>query len=279
MIKPAKSRIHFGPASITRKQMLVIMLTSCLSLLMACSGFVAYEVITFRINMVENLSTLADILANNSTAALEYGVQKNAEETLSMLRSEHNIEAAWLLGAGGKPFAEYQSGRHGVVPRPTLPAGEYRFTSDALVLTRPVRLDGEVIGAICLYSILKALSARLWRYASIASLLLLASALLALLLSLRLQRVVYKPILDLAQIAHAVAHDKNYSARAVKRSEDEFGILIDGFNEMLRQIQDRDAALQGARDDLEKRVGERTRELQQEIAERRKAEQALWESE
>src|ERR1051325_1211860 len=46
-----------------------------------------------------------------------------------------------------------------------------------------------------------------------------------------------------------------------------------------RQIEERDAALQAARDDLEKRVGERTVELRQEIGERRKAEQALWESE
>src|SRR5207247_4497724 len=100
-------RLRFGRASITRKQMLVIMLTSWVSLLLACGGFVAYEVVTFRAEMVENLSTLADIVADNSVAAVQYGVQKSAADNLAMLRSEHSIEAAWILLPRGKVFAEY----------------------------------------------------------------------------------------------------------------------------------------------------------------------------
>ena len=259
--------------------MLVIMLTSCMSLLLACGGFVAYEVMTFRTTMVENLSTLADLVANNSTAAVQYGVQKSAEDNLAMLSSERTIEAAWILVPGGKIFAEYQSRSRHRLARPAVRIGEVRFTPQALVLERPIRLDGEVIGAVCLYSSLTPLYSRIWRYASIAGILLLASGFLAFLLSLRFQRVLSKPILDLAETARSVAQDKNYSLRALKGSEDEIGTLIDGFNEMLRQIQERDAALQAARGGLEKRVEERTRELQQEVAERRKAQQALWESE
>ncbi len=65
--------------SIKRKQMLVIMLTSCVSLLLACGGFVAYEIITFRHTIVENLSVLGDILANNSVASVQFNVQKKAD--------------------------------------------------------------------------------------------------------------------------------------------------------------------------------------------------------
>jgi methyl-accepting chemotaxis protein len=67
-----------------------------------------------------------------------------------------------------------------------------------------------------------------------------------------------KPV---AQVARSVALDKNYSVRATKQSNDELGQLVDGFNEMLAQIQARDTALQTARDNLEKRVEERTQEL------------------
>ncbi len=49
--------------------------------------------------------------------------------------------------------------------------------------------------------------------------------------------------------------------RAVKEGEDEMGQLIDGFNDMLIQIQTQNAALQEARDNLELRVSERTAEL------------------
>jgi PAS domain S-box-containing protein len=269
----------FREGSITRKQTLVIMLTSCVSLLLACGGFVAYELITFRQTMVDNLSTIADLVANNSTAAVDFRLQEGAEKNLAMLRSERSVEAAWILDKEGRVFAEYFSKPKHRVAAPLLAHGQHLFTGDALVLQRPIRHDNETIGAVCLRSNLDAFSKRLGQYGRIAGILLLASALLAFLLSIRLQRVISRPILELASTARSVALEKNYGVRAVKRSNDEIGALIDGFNDMLRQIQERDAALQTARDGLEKSVEERTGELQLEIIERRKAEQALWESE
>src|SRR5205085_10439725 len=83
------------------------------------------------------------------------------------------------------------------------------------------------------------------------------------------------PITHLAEIANKVANQKNYSIRATKTSNDEMGVLIERFNEMLNGIQERDAALLKAHDDLERRVDERTKELQLEIAERTRVETAL----
>jgi nitrogen fixation/metabolism regulation signal transduction histidine kinase len=77
-------------------------------------------------------------------------------------------------------------------------------------------------------------------------------------LSYRLQRVISEPIRELAKTASAVAAHENYSIRAVKRSGDEIGVLFDQFNSMLDRIQQRDVAIQGAHDSLEKRVAERT---------------------
>ena len=63
------------------------------------------------------------------------------------------------------------------------------------------------------------------------------------------------PLQRLVGIANKIAGGGgNYSIRAVKRSDDEIGALIDAFNEMLKQIQERDA-------DLEKRVLERTNDV------------------
>ena len=268
-----------GRWSIRRKQTLVIMLTSCLSLLLACGGFLLYEVVSYKRTVLGNLTTLGDIVANNSTAALQFGVQGSAEDILHMLRTDRSIEGAWLLDTKGKLFAEYQAQPKTPRPCPALPVGEHRFRTDALEISRPVRLDHEVIGAVYLRSNLTALFTRLRQYVLLAFALLGASASLALLLSMRLQRLISRPILELAELARVVAQERNYSVRAAKHAEDEIGMLIDGFNEMLREIQDRDAALRTARDGLEKRVEERTGELQMEIAERRRAEQALWESE
>src|SRR6185503_14203755 len=116
--------------SITRKQTLVIMLASCLSLLLACGGFVAYELITFRQIMVENLSTLGDIVANNSTTAVDFNFQESAEKNLAMLRSERSVEAAWILSKDGRVFAEYfrQTSKPAGYAAPLLAHGQHLFT-------------------------------------------------------------------------------------------------------------------------------------------------------
>ena len=162
---------------------------------------------------------------------------------------------------------------------PLLSSNQHFFNADSLVLQRPIVLHGETLGAVCLRSSMVTFNRRMVQYASISAIVLVAAGLVAFLISLRLQGVISEPILELSRAAREVAHQKNYSIRINRRSEDELGLLFDAFNEMLRQIQERDAALQTARDSLEKRVVDRTAELQMEIVERRKAEQALWESE
>jgi len=89
----------------------------------------------------------------------------------------------------------------------------------------------------------------------------LLASLGAYLASSRLQAIISGPILSLAGVAEAVSEDKDYSTRASKQSNDEVGLLIDSFNEMLEQIERRDAALVGVNEELEVRVRQRTADL------------------
>jgi two-component system sensor histidine kinase/response regulator len=279
MTEEAQFQTQFRRASLKRKQMSVIMLTTVVALLLACSGFAIFEVITYRKSMVKSLSTLADLAGNNSTAAIQFGDRDEAAKNVRLLQAEPALEAAWILTPDGQVFAEYFRDPTRRSPPPTFTEQDHHFGANTFELQRAIRADGEAIGRVCLRTNLNDLTLRLRDYALIAITVLLAASLVALLLSAWLQRLVSRPILELAETARIVAQERNYAIRATKRSNDELGQLIDGFNEMLREIQERDAALLATRDDLERRVGERTRELQQEIVERRKAEQALWESE
>src|SRR5260370_16724737 len=94
-----------------------------------------------------------------------------------------------------------------------------------------------------------------------------------------LQKAISKPIQELSSAMQSVAGEKSGFLRAVKHGDDEFGRLADGFNHMLQQIELREEDLREARNSVEKRVEERTRELKEEIMERRRAEQALGQSE
>jgi signal transduction histidine kinase/uncharacterized membrane protein affecting hemolysin expression/ActR/RegA family two-component response regulator len=266
----------FANRSIQRKQMLIIMLTSSAALLLACAAFVVYESISFRRNMTENLASLASIIGNNSTAALSFNDAETAREILNSLSKEQHIVAACIYDRDGQVFAKYARDPANEDFDPPQPLADgYEFNDKHLMLFQRVLLKGERAGTVYIQSDLEELSNRFRQYVGIVAVVLLASSLVAFLLSLRLQRVISTPILNLASTAKIVSAEKNYSVRAVKSSQDELGELIDGFNEMLAQIQARDAALQTAHDDLEKRVHERTGELEQEVADRRRAEVGL----
>lgn len=252
----------FRNASIKRKQTLIVMLTSGLALLLACVAFASYEVMTFRTAMVQNLSTLAEIIGSNSSAALDFADPKTAKETLSALRAEPSIEAACIYTKTGEVFSVYErAGNEKAFVPPAPHASHQHFSRDSLHLYRPIVRDGEVLGTVYVVSDLDALYSRLNLYALISAGVFFASGLVAFLVSSRLQRLISEPILSLVKTARAVTVEKNYAVRTVKQNDDELGVLIDAFNEMLKQIQERDADLQKSHVELEKRVKERTGEL------------------
>jgi PAS domain S-box-containing protein len=122
---------------------------------------------------------------------------------------------------------------------------------------------------------LRALNQKIRQYAQISALILVVSIFATFLVSIRFLRIATDPILQLACIAGKVSSDGNYSLRAVGGGKDEIGNLIHSFNDMLGGIQQRDAALQNAKDELEHRVQVRTAELQAEVLERVRAEETL----
>jgi signal transduction histidine kinase/CheY-like chemotaxis protein len=72
--------------------------------------------------------------------------------------------------------------------------------------------------------------------------------LLALLLSSRLLRSITRPIYNLAKATRTVCLHKEYSVTVSKEADDEIGDLIDGFNDMLSEIRNRDQVLRDAKE-------------------------------
>ena len=256
----------FKNTSIRRKQTLIMMLTSAMVLLLACAAFSVYDMLTFRQELGQRVTILADAIGNNCAAAIDFNDPKTAADTLAALRADNHIVAACVYARDGQAFATYKRDAAAAFAPPPVQSVGQKFTGDELHLFRAIRQQSEGVGTIFVAADLRGLSSRLMSYVQIVGVVFLTSLLAAVLLSSRLQRLVSDPILNLAQAARTVAHDKNYSIRATKQSNDELGQLVDGFNEMLAQIQSRDVDLQTARENLEHRVQERTHELAESIS-------------
>jgi len=123
------------------------MLTSGIVLIMTCAAFFVYEYITARETMRRQMSTLGQIIATNSTAALAFDNQQDAAETLNALKAENNIRAAALYDVNGKLFAKYPA----TIPAFYIPAHPgrlgYYFTDSYLEGFQVVEQDGPQPGS------------------------------------------------------------------------------------------------------------------------------------
>ena len=250
----------FRNMPIRLKLMLVMAVTSTLSLLIACVAFVIYDYSTFRTMMTHDLATLASVIGTNCTAALEFGNEQDATETLSALEARTTIVAAYVYGQDGKLFASYTRDQAKMSAPPLRPEG-YRFGRNSLDLYQKIQLKKETVGTICLRSDLQPVRDRLRQYEIIIGAMLFVCLLSALLLSSLFQGSISDPIRRLAAVASKVTHDNDYSLRATRTTGGETGSLTDTFNGMLSQIERQDEALRSANEDLENRVQLRTSEL------------------
>jgi PAS domain S-box-containing protein len=257
-------------ASIKRKQMFTVLLSTGMALLLSCVAFTVYEVAAFRREMTEQLSSLAELIGHHSITALDFDDARSADDILSALRGKDEIVSACIYGKDGNILAQYRRAKDAVGAEPPArpQSAGHSFRRGNLLLFQPVMRDGETLGVVYLMSDSRNLDLRLVQFAFISMVVFSLALLSAFMLSFRLQRLITEPVRELVRTTRAVAKDKNYSIRLPKRSADEIGALIEGFNEMLSQIQERDA-------NLERRVEERTTQLRQENADRRRAEDAL----
>jgi signal transduction histidine kinase/DNA-binding response OmpR family regulator len=268
--------MKFKDLPIRRKLALLILASSVLAVILACVGFAIYERQNFLEDTANELTALAGTLGENTAASLAFDDKKTAREMLSALRADHNVLGACLYDSQGSIFAEYR--RAGLSPDFRMPPsredGAY-FTPDSLMLFRSVLIDTDKTGSIAIISDLSGLRARLREYIKIAILVLFISILATYLISSRLLRIVSDPIVQLAAIAGRVTAEEDYSLRAIAQGDDESGKLVNSFNQMLERIEQRDFALQTAKDGLEQRVEQRTGDLRREVAERMRAEEQM----
>lgn len=228
--------------SIRRKLTSAIMGTTVTVLLLTVIGFVSYELFTFNRWMEGYVRTLGQIIANNSTAALQFDNPADAHQTLATVSIERHIVAAALYNTNGALFARWPAeAPPAEVPQQPEEDG-FHYEKGFLVFFLPVQNESR-LGTLYLRSDLGARRERWAPYTIIVSAVLVVSILVALALARFLQRGISQPLLSLAETAKTISTRRDYSVRAIKFSNDEVGALTDAFNHMLTQLQERNTAL------------------------------------
>jgi two-component system, sensor histidine kinase and response regulator len=281
----------FQKLTVRQKLITISLATSGIVMFVTSLAFILNEAVVFHKSARAELSAIADILGRNTSAAVVFNEQHDASETLAGLRAKPNIIAAYIIKSDGVLLAKYinrSSGTNQAVLDPptgtTIEAAELSelysdsgslwLLSSSIKGVRPILLDNQQIGSVVVFSDSIELLRRLLWFLVFVAIISIVALFLAFVISSRLQHYISDPILHLADVMRSVSTEKDYSIRAEKKSDDELGILIDGFNRMLGQIKSRDEMLEKHRNELEYVVNQRTADLEMTVLELQSAKKA-----
>jgi signal transduction histidine kinase/DNA-binding response OmpR family regulator len=241
--------------SIRQKLLGLVALVTTAALLGAFSFHTWQDVESHERQLIETSTLVARVVGDYTVPDLAFDDTQAAATSLGKLAAMPTVRSALLFDAQGKLFTAWGEP---VEPRlPTGGASAVRLAADGLHVVEPIVYKGDRYGAIYLFVSTDEMQATIRRDVVVLIAVLAVTLALSLLVAYRLQRVISGPIFELARTTHRVTLTGDTSLRATKRADDEIGMLCDGFNDMLDQIQRRERE----RDAAEHRTQEKTRFL------------------
>lgn len=238
--------------------------TCCtIALLIACVALLRDHISVSREAKVAQLTAAAELLASNSTAALSFYQADAAEELLESLATIETIRYARLVDTDGEMLASYfPVDSENQDDRKLDMEPGYRFSpAGYLEVMVPVNESDEELGALYIEASLFELQQQVTRNVWSATAIMAVSLLVAIVMTIQVQKLVSGPILKLATAARRVSEDGDYSIRVTGKTSGELETLFDCFNKMLEEIEYSHMSLEDARDQLEVRVAGRTKDL------------------
>src|SRR6266536_6001783 len=98
----------FSTSTIAHKIVVVVLLASSLALCTLTLAFLIFDNVSSHALLQSRLSTLANVVGQNSTAAISFNDSTAAREVLNALRAEPPVETACLYDLNGRLFASYE---------------------------------------------------------------------------------------------------------------------------------------------------------------------------
>ena len=232
--------------AVHRKLLAMMLIVSGAALLLASVASMAYQYSQFRTDLARNAATSATLILANTRPSVSFNDPEDAHDTLATLTASSHLRLACLYLSTGELFAGYRPHQEEPGCPPSPPPVGHRFSATNLELVQRDIVEGRPTEWLLLRNDLNLLMVRLRTQALITTLVFCAALFLAYVLSLSLQSLVSDPVVELASLARGVSVTGDYSRRAVKRSDDEIGVLAESFNQMLERVTAAEAEREGA---------------------------------
>lgn len=237
-------------------------------------------------NIISGLNVVGEIVADRCVAPLAFSDVQSANSNLRALKYHASIVYACIRTTDNEEFSEYI-----VDVKEIFECDEYNESRQLIVsddhvdIYKPIMLEGQPIGVLQIKARLSDLTERVIKSIKVSLLVFTGLMLTAVLVSGRVMDLITEPIMRLKDIAQSVTMNQDYTLRANKTSNDEVGVLVGVFNNMLDQIQQRDSSLIDEKEKAERSAEEARRstsktekmnlELEIEIRERSRVENEL----
>ena len=239
--------------SIRGKLMRLVLITTAAAVLVAGLAMLTRDLTVNRLSWAQDLANQATIIGLATTPALAFDDHAAAERYLTALRARPRILMAALYDSDGRLYASYAKDPQ-LVPSPQVPTfNGNRISGQRAEIVQPIVRGAETLGSLYIRGQYDVMS-RVTAYIGIFGLVMALSLFVAYLLSRRLQRVITEPLGAMTRAAREIVERRDYSLRAKKFGNDEFGLVADAFNNMLDEVQRRAVAREQANTELQKQI-------------------------
>lgn len=227
----------FSNLSLKRKLLLVALLPAVIALFIAVMFLMTLEMAELQKNTRENLTALAAVIASNNSSALLLVDNDKAKKNLTALNVRTDILGVCLYNSTGAVFAQFMNTRPQVSSCPqSIKDIATHFEQLELHIVHPV-VEGKVkLGTVYIHADYSQAYGKKLQFISLIFVVLLGITLLAFLLLIPLLKNLFLPINKLINTIKTISKIQDYSLQAVKNSNDELGVLIDAFNELMNSL-------------------------------------------
>ena len=237
--------------SIRNKIAGVILVTTILSLGSALIVVYLSTIQRFEEHLLQTVDLIARTAGDYSDIGLWFDDREEAARALGKLANFHEVVEAHLYTAQKEQFQTYLREGEQATVLTEIPREGRGIRDGWVYVFYTVAREGDLLGTIYVRASTEGLRDQKKAYLRSTILVMLGMVVLAGIFAFLLQGFISGPILHLAEQAERVSSGAGYSVRVEKPGEDEIGILYDGFNSMLAQIQSRQEELERSNRDLD----------------------------